>query len=160
MDKRVCLAAALLLCACASYDGGSLRPGVSSESDVRSLMGAPRNEFTAPDGTRGLVYPKGPLGTQTFIVTLGQDGRVREVRQVLKDDTFYRIHPGMTEDEILQMIGPPGETMSFARSNTHAWDYRYIDTWGSLAIFSVTFDANGRVVSKFTRRIEKDAGRH
>ncbi|MGZ5039581.1 MAG: hypothetical protein ACXWBQ_02460 [Usitatibacter sp.] len=50
--------------------------------------------------------------------------------------------------------------MSFARSNTHAWDYRYIDTWGSLAIFSVTFDANGRVVSKFTRRIEKDAGRH
>lgn len=155
--KTLLPAALLLLAACASYDGSSLRAGVSSESDVRGLMGAPATEFTAADGTRGLVYPKGPLGTQTFIVRVGPDGRVRDVRQVLSDETFYKIHPGLTEREILEMIGPPApsETMHFARTNTTAWDYRYMDTWGYTAIFSVIFDANGIVVSKFTKRVER-----
>jgi hypothetical protein len=157
MNKFACAAAALLLSACASYGGSSLRAGVSSESDVRGLMGAPATEFTAADGTKGLVYPRGPLGTETFIVRVGQDGRVQDVRQVLGDDTFYKIRPGLTEREILEMIGPPGETMHFARTNTTAWDYRYVDTWGYPSIFSVTFDANGIVVSKFTKRIERSS---
>ncbi len=65
-----------LLCACASYDGSSLRAGVSSDADVRSVMGAPGAEYTAADGTRRLVYPHGPLGTQTYVVSVGVDGRV------------------------------------------------------------------------------------
>jgi hypothetical protein len=149
----------LLLFACASYDGSSLRAGVSSDADVRSVMGKPGAEYTAADGTRRLVYPHGPLGTQTYVVSVGQDGRVVDVRQALTDETFARIHPGLTEQEILEMIGPPGETMTFARSNTHAWDYRYIDSWGYPSIFSVTFDANGGVVSKISRRLEKEGRR-
>jgi hypothetical protein len=158
MKKFAPAAFGLLLCACASYDGSSLRAGVSSDADVRSVMGAPRAEYTVADGTRRLVYPHGPLGTQTFVVSVGLDGRVRDVRQALQDDTFYGIRAGLTEREILEMIGPPGEKMHFARSNTTAWDYRYVDGWGYPAVFSVTFDANGVVVSKISRRIEK-AGR-
>ena len=60
----------------------------------------------------------------------------------------------MTEQDILRMIGPPGKTMPFPLSNTHAWDYRYVDTWGYTAVFSVTFDARGVVLSKLTTRIE------
>ena len=152
-------ALALLLSACASYDGSSLRAGVSSEADVRSVMGAPGAEYTAADGTRRLVYPHGPLGTQTYVVSVGLDGRVREVRQALTDETFYGIHPGITEKGILEMIGPPGETMRFARSNTYAWDYRYVDAWGYPSVFSVTFDADGHVVSKISRRIEREGRR-
>ena len=159
MKNLVAGALGLLLCACASYDGSSLRAGVSSEADVRSLMGAPGAEYTAADGTRRLVYPHGPLGTQTFVVSIGLDGRVREVRQALQDETFYKIHPGITEKEILEMIGPPGDTMRFSRSNTHAWDYRYVDGWGYPSVFSVTFDAEGRVVSKISRRIEREGRR-
>jgi hypothetical protein len=158
MKKFAATALGLLICACASYDGSSLRAGVSSDADVRSVMGKPGAEYTAADGTRRLVYPHGPLGTQTFVVSVGLDGRVRDVRQALQDDTFYRIHAGLAEREILEMIGPPGETMHFARSNTTAWDYRYVDGWGYPSVFSVTFDANGVVVSKISRRIEK-AGR-
>jgi hypothetical protein len=149
----------LLLCACASYDGSSLSAGVSSEADVRSVMGVPGAEYTAADGTRRLVYPHGPLGTQTYVVSVGLDGRVRDVRQALQDETFYGIHPGITEKEILEMIGPPGEKMHFARTNTTAWDYRYVDGWGYPSVFSVTFDADGRVVSKISRRIEREGRR-
>jgi hypothetical protein len=158
MKNFAAAAFGLLLSACASYDGSSLRAGVSSDADVRSVMGAPGAEYTVADGTRRLVYPHGPLGTQTFVVSVGLDGRVRDVQQALQDDTFYKIHPGFTEREILETIGPPGETMHFPRSNTTAWDYRYVDGWGYPAIFSVVFDADGVVVSKVSRRIEK-AGR-
>jgi len=69
------------------------------------------------------------------------------------DDIFSRIHPGMTRDEVAQLIGKPDETMAFPRSNTDSWGYQYYDTWGYMAIFSVTFDATGHAVSKFSRRI-------
>lgn len=150
----LCLAAA----ACASYDGRNLRPGVSTEAEVRSVMGAPALEFDSPDGRR-LAYPHGPLGTQTFMADVGADGVLRAVSQVLNDDTFQRIRAGMTRDEILRTIGPPGNTLGFKRTGHVAWDYRYRDTWGYQAIFSVTFDSNWIVVSKFTQRIERGRNR-
>jgi hypothetical protein len=122
-------------------------------------MGAPAVEFANGDGSRQLAYPRGPLGTQTFMADIGADGKLMAVRGVLKDDTFYQIRPGMMRDEILRMIGPPGETMAFSRLNQVAWDYRFVDTWGYVAVFSVMFDPDGKVVSKFTRRIERDKGR-
>jgi outer membrane protein assembly factor BamE (lipoprotein component of BamABCDE complex) len=148
---------AIALSGCASYSGSSLRPGASNEGEVRGVMGAPALEFTGEDGSRRLVYPRGPLGTQTFVARLGQDGVLQEMKQVLGDDTFNRIRPGLTEQEILHMIGPPGETMHFARTDTTAWDYRYTDSWGYVAVFSVTFDNKGVVVSKITRRIERNS---
>jgi hypothetical protein len=60
---------------------------------------------------------------------------------------------------VLRLIGPPGESMHFARSDTTAGDYRFVDIWGYEAYFSVVYDRAGVVVSKFTRRIERDKGR-
>jgi outer membrane protein assembly factor BamE (lipoprotein component of BamABCDE complex) len=75
------------------------------------------------------------------------------------DDLFRTIQPGMTEDQVRQVAGKPDDTMAFPLSHTHAWDYLYYDSWGYMAIFSVTFDADGRAVSKFSRRIN-DGGDH
>ena len=92
------------------------------------------------------------------IVLVSLSGANRD--KALGEDTFNRIQPGMTKDEVLRLIGPPGETMHFARTNTNAWDYRFIDQWGYPAIFSVILDgAGGKVVSKFTQRIERDKAR-
>ncbi len=147
--------AALLLASCASYDGRGLRPGVSSEADVRGLMGPPALELGADDGGKRLAYPRGPLGTQTFMADIGRDGRLEEVRQVLNDDTFNAIRPGLTRDDVLFRLGPPGETMQFPLSGNTAWDYRYKDTWGYLAVLSVTFDPSWIVVSRITRRLQE-----
>jgi len=49
--------------------------------------------------------------------------------------------------------------MQFSLSGNTAWDYRFIDTWGYLAVFSVTFDPNGIVVSKISRRLQERQGR-
>ena len=61
-----------------------------------------------------------------------------------------------TEDDILRMIGPPREKAHFPRQNQTAWDWKYVDSWGYPSIFSVMFDANGVVVSKFSRRLERE----
>ena len=116
-------------------------------------MGVPAVEFAAEDGGKDLVYPRGPLGVQTFIAHVGRNGTLEEIRPVLKDEVFRRIQPGLTQDEVLRMIGPPGDKMHFAMSNTTAWDYRFVDTWGYTAIFSAVFDARGVLVSKFSQRL-------
>ena len=148
-----CVLLVLAAAGCASYDGRTLASG-APESDVKALMGPPAMEVPGRDGMTRLVYPKGPLGTQTFMADLGPDHRLVAVRNVLTDDVFDALHAGMTENDVLATIGPPGHTMAFSLSNTHAWEYRYLDAWGYLAEFSVTFDANGVMVSKLKRRIE------
>lgn len=159
MRILTCILFVLAAAGCASYDGHTLKPGVSSEAELRGVMGQPALEFQEGDGSRRLLYPRGPLGTQTYAAEVGSDGIVRAIRPVLKDDTFNAIRPGMTRDEILRLIGPPGETMAFSLSRQVAWDYRFVDTWGYLAVFSVAFDDKGIVVSKFTRRLDRDRGR-
>jgi outer membrane protein assembly factor BamE (lipoprotein component of BamABCDE complex) len=69
------------------------------------------------------------------------------------DDVFSQIKPGATEADVQRLVGPPDETMAFPGTHTHAWSYRYTDTWGFAADFSVTFDADGRTVSTFSKRI-------
>ena len=160
MKILITVLAASLVASCASYDGRGLRPGASSEADVRALMGAPAVEIATDDGGKRLAYPRGPLGTQTYMADIDQNGRLEAVRQVLNDGVFNGIRPGMTRDDILTRIGPPGDTMGFALSGNTAWDYRYMDTWGYLAVFSVTFDPNGIVVSKISRRLQDRESKH
>lgn len=142
---------AIALGGCAAY-GYGLRPGASSDADVRAAMGRPAVEFTTADGSRKLFYPKGPLGLETLVAHEAPDGTFRGVENVLDEAHFYPIREGMTRDEILRAIGPPGDTMRLPYDKL-AWEYRYRDAWGYLAEFSVTFGPGGVVLSKFTRRL-------
>ena len=148
------------LSACAAYDGSGLRPGVSSAEEVVRTMGPPALELANPDGSKSLAYPKGYFSGQTFMVRVGRDGLVQRVEQVLNEDHFYRIVPGITRDDVLRTIGPPIEVMDFERLQQTAWDYRYQDIWGYTAILSVMINRQGIVVGRHTRRIEpRDRGR-
>jgi hypothetical protein len=69
------------------------------------------------------------------------------------DDLFARIPLGTTMEEVRRIAGPPDDTMAFPMSHTTAWDYRYQDAWGYLAIFSVTFSADGHAVGRISNRI-------
>ena len=149
---------AALLAACASYEGRGLQPGVSTEADVRSSMGAPSMEFAGNDGSRRLAYSRGNNFAPTYMADVGPDGRLKGISSVLNDDVFRQVNAGMTRDEVLRMIGPPGDIMEFPRTKQVGWDYRFMDLWGLPSIFSVTFDDKGVVVSKITRRIEPRSG--
>jgi hypothetical protein len=159
--KHAALASILVivLAGCASYSGYNLRPGVSTEDEARRTMGPPAAEYANADGSRELAYPRGPLGTETFMVDIGADRKVQGVRQVLSDGVFNSIRPGMTRDDVLRLIGPPGDRMYYTGLQQDSWEWRYMDSWRYTAIFSVNFDRDGVVVSKFTRRLERGDGR-
>ena len=147
------LAVALAALAAGACAVQSLRPG-ASEAEVRQAMGRPALEFPTGDGGRQLAFTTGPFGTQTYMAYLGGDGRLQRVEQVLDDSRFHAIQPGMTREELLRHIGPPYQTLRFDNLRQTAWDYRFRDTWGYIAILSVMIDDQGRVASRITQRID------
>ena len=68
-------------------------------------------------------------------------------------DDFARVSAGMTQQEALRVLGPPQETMRFDLSRTVSWDYRLMDAWGYLVMYSVIFDAQGKVTGIVTQRL-------
>jgi hypothetical protein len=146
---------AVLAAACAAYSGSNLRPGAATESDVRATMGTPAMALDNSDGTRELIYPKGPMGNETYIARIAPGGKLASIDQVLNDAHFDSMPNGLTEQEVLRRLGPPRDTMAFGLSRTHAWDWKYMDLWGYESIFSVTFNEQGVSVSKFKQRIER-----
>ena len=146
---------AVVLGACASYDGRGLQPGTATETDVRQLMGAPAAEFTNPDGSRQLAYPRGPGGVATYMVHVRSDGRLARIEQVLNEAHYAGIVTGKTtRDEVRRLLGPPSHVMEFPRMQRVAWTYRFRDAWGYDADFSAVLDTNGVVVEKVIVRVE------
>jgi outer membrane protein assembly factor BamE (lipoprotein component of BamABCDE complex) len=82
----------------------------------------------------------------------------------VRNNLIGQVERGMTQEQVRAVMGPPDETMPFPLSRTLAWDYRYTDTWGFLAMFGVTFGPDGRVVSTISRRLNDgrsdSGGRH
>ena len=76
----------------------------------------------------------------------------------LRDGLIPKIEHGMTRGQVTSVLGKPDEVMAFRNTETVSWDYRYTDTWGYMAMYSVTFNANWRVVSTFSRRLNDGRG--
>src|SRR6476661_10780251 len=83
-----------------------LAKGVSSEGDVRTVMGKPETVWEEEDGSRALEYPKGPEGARTWIFIIGKDGTLKDYKQVLTEENFARVKAGMSRDEIRHMPDP------------------------------------------------------
>lgn len=68
---------------------------------------------------------------------------------------FQSIEPGRTTaSEVRRLLGPPLREVDFDNLGQVAWDYRFRDTWGYLADFSVMVGRDGVVASKIVARIE------
>ena len=148
------LCATMLLAACASYSGSGLKPGEARLDDVQALMGPPAMRWQEPDGSVQLAFPRGPGGVHTFMVKLGPDGRLQSIANVLEENSFARIHAGMTKDEVLHVLGPPdyNRTVYFKARDELVWDWRYCQIYGNSAQFMVLFDGtSGAVRSAITQ---------
>ncbi|MCK6405826.1 MAG: hypothetical protein L6Q60_07395 [Rhodocyclaceae bacterium] len=149
MPRLFLVLAALMLTACATgYPGGDLRPGVTTESAIRQQMGVPAMVWALPDGGRQLAYPHGPAGFVTFMVYLDKADRLQRIENVLDAPHFARIQAEMTQEEVLQILGPPQPqwTAYFAARDELVWEWRYCDSWREAARFDVLFDGTTKRV--------------
>src|SRR5262245_36621210 len=138
------LAAALWSCA-AVKDG-------MDEMQVQARMGKPETVRKNSDGSETWEYPTGPLGRQTYMVTLGPDHSVKGVRQVLTDEYFLKVIPGMSRDEVRQLLGKPTDVSTYAARDEEVWSWRYQQV--NAMLFNVMFDRGSGKVKK-TERMEE-----
>lgn len=123
-----------------------LTKGVSTEGDVRNVMGEPDTVRDEGDGSRTLEYPKGPEGARTWFFHIDSTGKLQDYQQVLTDENFARVRNGMSREEVRRMFGRPRTIMQFKLKNEEVWDWRYRSN-GTPRFFNVHFDiSSGKVV--------------
>jgi hypothetical protein len=143
------LAAVIGLVACDSKNISELEEGVSTEADVRARFGQPENVWDAPGGGRVFEYNRQPAGQKNYMITIGTDGKMSALRQVLKPSNFAKVEPGWDKAQVRRLLGLPAKTMTYELKSEEVWDWRFAD--GQEAkLFSVTFDRDGRVTSTAT----------
>lgn len=160
MKELILTFAVLLLFSCASYSGRGLKPGEHRLQNVLQLMGEPAMRWQNTDGSEQLAYPRGPMGYHTYMVSIGADGLLRQVENVLDEKHFTRILPGMSQDEVLKILGPPypNWTAYFERRDELVWEWRYCDAWSEPARFDVLFDNSKKTVRSTMSLTESQKG--
>ena len=134
-----------------------LEVGVTTEADVRAKWGEPAAVYIEPDGGKTLEYPRQPAGQVNYMLVIGADGKLIAMRQVLKPANFAKIEPGWDKAQVRRLLGMPAKTQRYALKQEEIWDWRFNDN-GENRLFSVTFDASGRVTATGSTVDPKDTG--
>lgn len=143
------LAVAGLLTACDQQAISELEEGVSTEADVRQRFGEPEAVWDGPDGAQVYEYNRQPAGYQNYQITIGADGKMSALRQVLTPRNFALIQPGMAMEAVRRMLGKPMKITPYDLKKETHYDWRYHDgpNESDSKVFTVVFDPDLRVVS-------------
>ena len=129
----------LVLAACDPQRISELKEGVSTEADVRDRFGAPENVWDEPGGARTFEYNRQPAGQVNYMITLGADGKLVAVRQVLTPENFARVQPGMGMDAVRRLLGKPAKVTPYeVKRESHA-DWRYLEAPNQSKVFTVVY---------------------
>jgi hypothetical protein len=136
------------LMGCDAHNIQALEEGVSSENDVRARFGQPEKEWEGTNGVRILEFNRQPEGSTNYMISIGIDGKMVALRQVLTPENFARIRPGMMMEDVRKSLGKPAKVSTFALKpgETH-YDWRWNEPPNRAKVFSVVFDSDLRVVS-------------
>ena len=96
------------LAGCDPQRVAQLEEGVSTEVEVRQQFGDPVTVTAQPDGSRVFDYPRQPEGWTNYVITIGPDGKMSSLRQLLNPDNFARVQPGLDRQAVRNLLGPAG----------------------------------------------------
>ena len=153
------LMAALLVTGCDPQRISELEEGVATEADVRARFGEPEKIWDEAGGGRTFEYNRQPAGQKNYMITIGRDGKMSALRQVLNPGNFARVQPGMTMEEVRRLLGKPAKTITYALKNETAWDWRYVELPNTSMVFTVWFNPDQRVL-RTTTGPDPDAMEH
>ena len=135
----------IALTACDPQRISELKEGVSTEADVRDRFGAPENVWEEPGGARTFEYNRQPAGQVNYMITLGADGRLVGVRQVLTAENFARVTPGMDMALVRRSLGKPAKVTPYRLSGETHHDWRFAEPPNIPKVFTVV-TKDGRTV--------------
>ena len=122
------LASVLALVGCDQQKIAKLEEGVATEADVRQQFGEPHATYPEADGSKTFEFSRQPEGQVAYMITIGADGKMSALRQVLKNAEFAKIKPGMDKGEVRRVLGKPAKTAKFdLKPDEEHWDWRWLD---------------------------------
>lgn len=140
---------ALWLTGCDTQRMAEFEEGVSVEGDVRMKFGEPEKVWEGENGTRIFEYNRQPAGAKNYMITLGSDGKMTALRQVLAPHVFAKIESAMPMETVRRMLGKPVKIAPFELKKVWHYDWRYMDgpNTSDAKIYIVVFNSDLRVLS-------------
>ena len=124
---------------------GELRPGISTTAEVIDKMGRPTMEWQE-GADKVWEYPFTPEGTRNYMLTIGPDGILKAMEQVLTPENFARVQQGMTREQIRRLLGKPASVQFFELKQEEAWEWKEQTALPSSDMrFNVYFSNSGQV---------------
>jgi hypothetical protein len=137
-------AAAVIFFGCAAP--GSVAPQQATMSQVRDRVGLPTDIRFDANGEELWEYAQGPSGTDTHLIRMGKDGRVKSVTQLLTVERFGDVQVGKTtKAQIRDWLGRPSDLRYLGSGLVWEWRVKLSPELGHLA---VRFDDAGIVREK------------
>lgn len=149
-------AIAAALPACDAVRLPEIKPGLTTQSEVRDRLGEPGFIHWNDDGTATWEYARQPGGTNCYMITFTPDLVVSKLEQVLNDTNYARVRQGMSQDEVRRLLGAPGSKVIFDNLGEEIWEWR-IEGMPPLdeTYFMVHFDIGHGGVKKTSKRIQQ-----
>ena len=130
----------------------ALQPGTSTVQEVHARLGAPAAEWPNDDGSVTLEYPRGPQGTQCWMLTVDSRGILQGIEQALTEANLARVEKGWRAEQVRRLLGRPGSETPFPLKPEVVWEWRVEPRLpGSFAFFHVHFSPDG-IVTETSRR--------
>lgn len=149
---------AAALPACDAVNLPEIKPGLTTQAEVRSRMGEPGFVHWNDDGTATWEYSRQPSGTRCYMISFGQDNIVSKLEQVLNDATYAKVREGMSKDDVRRLLGAPGSKVVFDNLGEEIWEWRIEGTPPlDETYFMVHFDTGHGGVKKTSKRIQQKA---
>lgn len=124
MLKMAAALATVTIGACTSYAPSKHFIGLS-HSDTITALGKPNPMPPDVESAKRLDFPRGPFGKHTYSVYFDDQGKVSGYQQLLTEENFAKIVPGMAESEVVDVIGVSKDRFMLARDRGYVWNYRY-----------------------------------
>ena len=133
-------------------DGGGELSRLLSARPAPLGGGAPAAVYTEDNGARTFDYPRQPAGQVNYMITIGADGKMSALRQVLTPENFARVRPGMGGEDVRRMLGKPARQVPYELKREIVWSWKFLEPPSDKKAFNVVFSPDYRVL-----RTEVDA---
>lgn len=141
------LAGLLSLAGCDQQRIIELEEGVATEADVRGKFGEPEKIWEGEGGARIFEYNRQPAGHRNYMITIGTDGKMSALRQVLTPANFAKVQPGMMMEDVRKLLGKPGKVIPYELKRETYYNWRYLaDQNNTSMIFSAVMNADMKVL--------------
>ncbi len=122
--RMMSLAGALFISGCTAYAPNQGYVGLSRDETIRAL-GKPDPAPVDLQTAQRLDFPRGLFGKHTYTVYFDEQGKATGFRQLLTEENFEKISPGMDSADVINLIGISKDTFLLGRDRGYVWSYRY-----------------------------------